>query len=197
MTTNGTAASADFRAYYDLEKYLFETVSPRFAKERFLSSFDFFCIVIWKANRAKTRIARRLVSSGRYPDLDAAARALTGAIAGASPLKEKLRVMIQEWGFLLPMASAILTVLYPGDFTVYDSRVCDVLGDFDWVGNRTNFDNLWDGYSKYVEAVKHAAPIGLTLRDKDRWLWGRSFYDELLKDIGEKFARTIPSDSDN
>jgi hypothetical protein len=28
------------------------------------------------------------------------------------------------------MASAILTVLYPESCTVYDVRVCDVLGDF-------------------------------------------------------------------
>lgn len=161
--------------FYDLEKYLFETVALLFAKEHSLGAFDFFCIVIWKANRAKTRIARRLMASGRYSDLDAAVRALTGAISAATLPKDKLRVLIQDWGFLLPMASAILTVLYDDDFTVYDSRVCDVLGDFDWVGNRTNLDSLWEGYSKYVDAVKKAAPAELKLRDKDRWLWGRSF----------------------
>ena len=105
--------------------------------------------------------------------------------------------MIQDWGFLLPMASAILTVFYPSDFTVYDSRVCDVLGDFDWVGNRTNFDKLWDGYSQFMAAVKQKAPSDLSLRDKDRWLWGHSFYGELVKDIDENFKRTIPSESDN
>ena len=81
--TNTAIASSNFGIYYDLEKYLFETVSSRFAEEHSLGAFDFFCIVIWKANRAKTRIARRLIAAGPYEDLDTAAKALTGAIANA------------------------------------------------------------------------------------------------------------------
>jgi hypothetical protein len=45
--------------------------------------------------------------------------------------------------------------------------------------------------------VKKAAPAEFKLRDKDRWLWGRSFCEELRQDIRDKFARTIPHDSDN
>ena len=52
----------DYLRYYDLETYLFEDVRRRFHAERSLSAFDFFSIVIWKANRAKSKIAHRLLS---------------------------------------------------------------------------------------------------------------------------------------
>ena len=87
----------------------------------------------------------------------------------------------------VPMASAILAVLYPDEFTVYDTRVCDERGDFQWVQNRTKYDELWDGYAKYLAAVKAAAPGNLKLRDKDRWLWGKSFSEQLHGDIRNKF----------
>jgi len=180
----------DFRTYYDLEPYLFDTVSKRFTTDHTLSAFDFFCIVIWKANRAKSKIARRLMEHGTYPDLDAAVRALVGDVAAASTPKDKLRVLFNDWGLLIPTASAILTVLYPSEFTVYDIRVCDELGDFHWVANISRYDRLWDAYEKYVATVKRAAPDGLPLRDKDRWLWGKSFAEELRQDVATVFTRT-------
>lgn len=190
MSTIPKIASVDFRTYYDLERTLFEIISPRFEAERSLTAFDFFCIVIWKANRAKSKIARRLLAHGNYTDLDSAVRTLSSEIANTPSSKDKLHVLIGRWGFLLPMASAILTVLYPADFTVYDARVCDMLGDFKWVVNRTRYDDLWDGYARYSAAVKQAAPAELSLRDKDRWLWGKSFFEELQEDIATKFSRT-------
>lgn len=48
-------------------------------------------------------------------------------------------------GFRLPMASAIATVLYPNDFTVYDIRVCEMLGDFHGLTYIIKYDRLWDG----------------------------------------------------
>lgn len=47
--------------YYYLEQYLFDVVSARFQTVGTLSAFDFFCIVIWKANRAKSKVAKRLL----------------------------------------------------------------------------------------------------------------------------------------
>lgn len=49
----------DYRAFYHLESYLFNTVRIRFLENGFLDAFDFFCIVIWKANRSKSKIARK------------------------------------------------------------------------------------------------------------------------------------------
>jgi hypothetical protein len=46
--------------YYDLENYLLGDVRTRFQATGWISAFDFFSIIIWKANRAKSRIAKRL-----------------------------------------------------------------------------------------------------------------------------------------
>jgi hypothetical protein len=62
----------DYLKYYDLEKYLFEDVRQRFHKEGKLDAFDLFSIVIWKANRSKSRLAHRLAK--KAGTLEAAAR---------------------------------------------------------------------------------------------------------------------------
>jgi hypothetical protein len=69
----------DYRDYYDLERYVSETVRHRFQQDGYLSAFDFFCIVIWKANRAKSKIADKLLRDGpkKYTDLDSAVKDLT------------------------------------------------------------------------------------------------------------------------
>jgi hypothetical protein len=90
------------------------------------------------------------------------------------------------------MASAIATVLYPNDFTVYDVRVCQILGEFQGLTHIINYDRLRDGYANYIGAVQRATPAELSLRDKDRWLWGRSFYTELLQDVAEQFVHAKP-----
>jgi len=48
----------DYKKFYNLEEYLFQDVGPRFRKTDTLSVEDFFCIVIWKANRAKTKLRK-------------------------------------------------------------------------------------------------------------------------------------------
>jgi hypothetical protein len=178
----------DFLRLYHLEAYLFGEVTRRFQKDGTLSAFDFFCIVIWKANRAKSKVAARMRAKG-HPSLGAAVDALLRGISSTADDRGRLRVVVEEWGFRLPMASAILTVLYPEDFTVYDVRVCDVLGNFGDAQHRTQFEALWRRYSGYIEAVRAAVPRQPALRDKDRYLWGKSFAEQLDRDIAAGFQR--------
>lgn len=189
----------DFRQFYisNLESYLLDTAGPCFAKEKQLSTFDFFCIVIWKANRAKSKIADKLRSRPPgYDNLDAAVHALTTGLAKKETEKERLRYLWEEWGLSLAMASAILTVLYPDEFTVYDVRVCDVLreqgrGSFHRLSNpNLSFEGVWRGYEEYKRRVEESAPKELSLRDKDRYLWGKSFYEQLKKDIEQGFKHS-------
>lgn len=185
-------------ALYSLEKHLFATVSPRFHKEGHLSAFDFFCIIIWKSNRAKSKIAKRLLEKDRPSkiSLNAIVRDLTSFIYKAADHRERLRLLKEDWGFRLPMASAILTVLYPDDFTVYDIRVCEQLGKFDTLTNKSSIESLWMGYTDFVSAVRKRAPKGLSLRDCDRHLWGLSFAKDLRHDIKTKFAKATPKPKD-
>ena len=111
----------NYLKYCHLELYLFDTVRKRFANGGCLSAFDFFCILIWKANRAKSMHARRLLGYG-HGSLDETVVKLTRSVNRAGSPKERLFVLMRNWGFRLPTASAILTVLYPEEFTVYDVR---------------------------------------------------------------------------
>lgn len=176
----------DFRDYYHLESYLFDTVRLRFKERGFLDAYDFLCIVIWKANRAKSNIAKKLLRVDE--DLNRGAAALTYGISQQSNGKDRLH-FLWEADFDLPMASAILTVLYPDEFTVYDKRVCDMLGGFHSLKNLSNFDSLWLGYQDYKRKVEESTPGELSLRDRDRYLWGKSFYEQLLRDIERGFRK--------
>ena len=176
--------------FYDLESYLFDTVRQRFASEGHLNAFDFFCIVIWKANRAKSKIAKKLLKASKEVTLDEAVLELTKGIAAQETPAKKLRFLMSgKTPFALPMATAILSVLYPEEFTIYDRRVCEVLGNFSKLKNITKFAKLWDGYVEFKRAVESRAPKGLSLRDKDRYLWGKSFAKQLRSDIEEGFTK--------
>ena len=182
----------DSLRYYDLEAYLFEDVHKRFWTEGSIGAFDFFSIVIWKANRAKSRVAKRLLA--KYPqqtsDLDALVQKLTRSLFEAQTHSERLRILLEDWGFYLPISSAVLAVLWPDYFTVYDFRVCEQLGRFQELSQWSQFDRIWSGYQQYREAVMAAGPNGLSLREKDRYFWGMSSAMQLQKDIKTCFAQT-------
>ena len=180
--------TTDFRNYYHLESYLFDTVSKRFAAEGELDGFDFFCIVIWKAERAKTTIAKMMTKTGL--DLDSAAHVVTFGLAQKQNAKDRLYALWNA-GFRLPMASAILTVLYPEEFTVYDKQVSSMVSYR--VGNPKDFDRLWTRYQDFKKRVREAAPAGLSLRDADRYLWGKARYDRLTTDIASGFKKARPN----
>jgi hypothetical protein len=174
--------------YYNLEGYLLGEVRARFHTQGFLSAFDFFSIVIWKANRAKSHIARRLMKVDPGRKLDPIVRDLTSSLANADDERSRLQLLVVKWGFGLPMATAILAILWPNDFTVYDVRVCEQLKAFDELVNVTRFDRVWDGYVNYREAVRLATPNQQSLRDKDRYLWAKSAAAQLERDIARGFA---------
>ena len=88
------------------------------------------------------------------------------------------------------MATAILTVLYPEEFTVYDVRACDALGDFHNIRNRTNPVRIWEGYKEFREAVRKETPSYLSLRDKDRWLWAKAVVEQMESDLRNGFKKT-------
>ena len=191
----------DYVKYYDIERYLFDDVHEHFHNDCWIGAFDFFSIVIWKANRAKSKIAERLGKQERSGEgLEEVVRRLTALLHDAKDARDRLRLLLDEpWGLRLPIASAILTVLWPDEFTVYDVRVCDELqahqlGDFHKVGEWSDFDRVWLEYGKYVEAVRHAAPSGLSLRQKDRYLWAHSTAEQLRKDIATSFKAANAQD---
>jgi hypothetical protein len=91
--------------------------------------------------------------------------------------------------FALRMASAILSVCWPDDFTVYDYRVRERLGGFPDLNQLRDFEKIWTGFSEYKAQVSRLAPTNLNLRDKDRYLWGESTSLQLNNDIQTLFER--------
>ncbi|MHA1756922.1 MAG: hypothetical protein ACTSVV_09140 [Promethearchaeota archaeon] len=167
----------DYSKYHDLEKYLFKDVSQKFKKEGCLNASDFFCIVIWKANRSKTKIKKKLLKLSGKKNIDKICKELTLEIARQKSDEDKMKLLLEKWKFRLPMATAILTVLYPKNFTVYDVRVREQLKMKDFTNRKNQVDEY---FSIYMPEVKKRGK-GKSLRDKDRYFWGKSFAEDLNK----------------
>jgi len=161
----------DYLKYYLLEDYISGEVRNNFNKRGYLLPDEFFCIVIWKANRAKTRIKNRLLKNG---NLQKAVKDLTGAFYSTKKIEDKLKVLTDA-GFMLPMATAILTILYPKDFSVYDVRVREELKLQAIYSNDKYFSEFLPRVKDFAKKQK------LSLRDADRYLWGKSFHEDLQK----------------
>jgi hypothetical protein len=159
-------------AYYNPEANLFPALAERFAGTGELRGSELYLILDWKAPRARTRHLRRLV--GKANTLDTAARQIGRDLREAIGPEQRMGLLLTKWGFRLPTASTILAVLYPDTFTVYDLRVCTVLRDFHQIADMKWSREMWSRYQGFVATVRAAAKSGLSLRDCDRWLWGKN-----------------------
>lgn len=175
----------DYGQFYDLEKYLFGEVHKRFAKTGKIRPIDFYFILTWKANRAKMKALDRLDldNGGFHSSVVQLARSLRSSNTSMC----RLKMLMTEYGFRLPTATAILAVLYPTSFTVYDVRVSEQLGrNFKKsLAHRKFSTTLWNDYQKFLEAVQRQ-PVGRDLREKDRYLWGRSLYKAAERTINSR-----------
>jgi hypothetical protein len=168
--------------YYSPETSLFPELAVRFAATGKLEAEELYLILDWKAARARTRHLKRLTVGRTFSQAtQELARDLCGAIDDAQRLK---LLLSPSWSFALPTATAILTVLYPERFTIYDIRVCDALGAFHGLGNRRWSEKTWPEYSRFVAEVRAAVPEGLNLRDADRWLWGHNKQQAIRRELG-------------
>lgn len=182
------SGAIDYRMYYDLDEYVFGTVCPRFHRDGHLSAFDFFCLVIRHSSRSKPFVINKLLANPHTggKDLEEAAARLTGELFKRPWAKEKLRYLVKEWSFPLSLATAVMSSLYPDQFVIYDPLVCEQLGGFHELATLTDFEAVWKGYAVFKSRLEKTTPASLTLREKDRWLWGRSFFEQLRHDLGKK-----------
>jgi thermostable 8-oxoguanine DNA glycosylase len=160
----------------DLEKYLFSTVGPTFAKSGVMSDFDFFAIVTWKSNRSKTKVRKGLNRS---------AEEVMRAVHTKTDDRGRLEKLIEIGGIGIPIASAVLTVCYPDRFTVLDYRAWETLrelGRVTAVRMPTRPEGYFDTYLKACQALAHEN--SMTLRELDHALWGWSLRKDILKAAG-------------
>jgi hypothetical protein len=186
MSPLTSGSNDDFRKYADLEHYLFEEVGPAFRKTKAIKPEDFLAILIWKANRAKNRHLKRIrkIEAGNFRK---AVRQIARDLTAARSAEQRLYVLMAKWKFRLPSAAAVLSVFYPDEFSVYDYRVCDELirlnklNDFKQITNLSP-KSVWPKYRSFLQAVFESTPASLTLRDRDRYLWGKSIWRGIEKD---------------
>jgi hypothetical protein len=170
----------DYRKFYDEERYLLHEVGPHFRATGTIEPADFYMILIWKAERAKNKHKERLKKKA-HGSFEAAVSKVASSLHQTPEQPKRLQILMTEWEFYIPTATAILTILYPEEFTVYDVRVCGQV-DCDYKPWRKYSPQLWEDYERFREAVISNAPADLSLRDKDRFLVGRSFRLDVEKD---------------
>lgn len=175
----------NYLKYYWLDNYLGKEVQPSFVDKGFLTAEEFFAIVEWKVPRfGKTKLS--------YLN-SADIKKLTKRIYEASSSKERLQILLKDddgkgrKGVRLAMASAILTVLYPEELTVYDIRVRKQLRKRGlWQEDPDDITNDKYAIDKYLEEYlprvrKLAQENNLSLRDCDRALWSEDWREDLQK----------------
>ena len=172
----------EYQKFTRLGEYLINEVGPLYRRTGKIDPVDLFLIFIWKANRAKTKMRDKLK---RNPQAKGSFRKATDQIAVAlqntNDKQEKLAILMRDWKFQLPMASAVLTILYPNDFTIYDTLVCKEVG-LAYQPNQRFSERCWNNYQHYKELVCKHAPPKLSLREKDRYLRGRSIREKAERD---------------
>ena len=158
---------------YDLEKQLFGDISKNFKKNKTLSDEEFFKIIIWKSNRTKGRVLAGIKKSKK------SIKQIMRNVYNAKDPEEKIEILTEIEGIGISIASAVLTVCYPKKFTVLDYRVWGILFKDKKVKNKRPPSSV-PGYLDYVNICKnYAKKLKLSLRDFDRAMWGRSFYEDL------------------
>ncbi|HXR38605.1 MAG TPA: hypothetical protein VN776_05915 [Terracidiphilus sp.] len=179
-------ASIDYLKFYDDENYLMGEVAQKFHEAGTIDPVDFYMLLIWKANRAKGYHKKRLQKKASGSFKEAVSRIAT-SLWTCAERKERMQILVEDWEFSLPTATAILAILYPSEFTVYDYRVCDEL-KHDYRPYLSFSASLWAEYEEFQKKVEREAPADLCLRDKDRFLTGRSYRKgieaECIEDAG-------------
>jgi len=170
----------DYLKFYDDEQYLLG-VGEAFRQSGHLEAVDFYMMLVWKANRAKNYHRKRLERLSEASFKDAVAQ-IASTLHSQSDPHDRLEHLMAHWGFALPTATAILTLLYPHEFTVYDILVCQEL-EWKYKPYLSFSPKLWSYYQAYKQRVIDVTPADLSLRDKDRFLIGRAY----RKDVEQQF----------
>ncbi len=171
-------------AYYNPETRIFPALAESFATTGKLDPLGLYVILDWKSPRARTKHRSRLIRiAGSF---NSAVDQIGAELHAAASPEQRLGLLLTKWDFLPPTASAILAILYPDTFTIYDIRVCNTLGGFHNLAYMAWSPTFWKEYQRYVGAVRDAASQGLSLRDCDRWLWGQNKRDTLVNELADR-----------
>jgi hypothetical protein len=165
---------SEITTYWELEEYIFKTIGPAVQKAGFFTLPEFITVGYWKTPRQLTNYRK---------NNDATVQKIT-LKALASDLARPARPVEMSGldGVRVPVASALLTIWRPEEFTIIDVFALKTLSrsseSIDGVGFHERGQTWWLGhYDMYLRAcqaiVDRLKP--LNLRDVDRaiWKWGQ------------------------
>ncbi|MEK7614362.1 MAG: hypothetical protein AAB428_01715 [Patescibacteria group bacterium] len=192
----------NFLKFYWLEQKYLKEVRASFQKNGYLTTEQFFAVVKWK-RAGNAELIKRIFLKDKLNQvnennwLEKKVRNITNDVKRATENQARLEVLIKQPGIKLAMASAILTILYPNNFTVYDWRVRGQLKEHrnnkgkeypDITYSSNVIQRYFDEYIPQVTELgrKIAQNNKLSLRNCDRLLWAKSWYEDLQKFIGTK-----------
>lgn len=151
------------------ERELLEDIGPTVAARGFYMRSEFLKVGQWKSPRSMTYMKR---NSGE--DIEDVTRA---ALAAPERLQHRFLVILNGVG--VKMASALLMVVDPSRFTVFDYRALETLEHHGELGKGFNPED----YPSYLHLCRALATrVGTNLRTLDRALWQWS------KDCGKTIA---------
>ncbi|HAL62799.1 MAG TPA: hypothetical protein DCP08_10395, partial [Chloroflexi bacterium] len=157
---------------YWLETYLFTDVHEKFEQGEGISEFDFYCIVYWKRNASKTNIQKGLAKLGKTP------AELLDEVRRAEEIEAKFEVLTQVSGIGVAIASAILAVCYPEEYTVVDTYVLRMLKDWGCLSDHSLTDERYLEYNKLCK--RWSRELGISLRQVDRVLWAKAWKERVV-----------------
>lgn len=145
---------------YDADADFWFDAAGRCILEKNYSREHLDTIFAWKTkNRGKSRIQK---NDAR--EIETVLRQVVES--GGEPPSDSLKVLITLSGIDIPVASAVMTAVFPERFTVIDFRALDALGAKKY---STRSIKKYLEYASYCRNL--AAEWHLSLRDLDRALW--------------------------
>jgi len=181
----------DYLKYYPSEEeMLFKELHNSFNKKHYLTAEEFFSIVVWKSPRAKTKVLNGLIKKSlsieeitrdfNNRDSEGKIKSLVGRFGGIP-------------GVGMPIASAILSVCYPKEFTVVDIRAKKSLENIGRSVNGNPSENI-DSYLGYVKiCLEESKKENVSLREFDKILFGRDIYEGKggIKELAELYSKNL------
>lgn len=157
---------------YDTEKYLFRVIGPSVKERGYLSFDDFYEICMWKSTRQKQRYIENKNSIKKISER---------ALAEKDEVR-KIKIFRDELkGVGIPMASAILTVVFPEKYAIIDVRCLEILKErFNSEIGKSISIKTW---LKYLDIMRKLAnENNITPRELDMALF--AMHKEKLKNEG-------------
>lgn len=144
---------------YNQEEYLFCFIGPKIKKRGFVNFQEFYKICMWKSVRQKHNYLVNKKTVER----------VTKEAFKENDERKKMVGLCQLKGVGIPMASAILTIVFPDKYAVIDIRCIEMLNKLNLTIKKHITLNIWLEYLKIIRNL--AKDNGLTPREIDKVLF--------------------------